>query len=261
MVESCRAYQKYCGPDNRPLAVLGELPPLNWIAYHQESSGFDSNTALNTYQASFFIRQMLSHEHRAPPKNQLKSTQTLVQPLVAYLPANADRLECYRQAQKADAICSKLQQYRTSGWPSKHQVKGELALYWKVMGELTLCDDLLCCSTRIVVPQSQRAETLHQGHQGIQKCLQRVSTAVWWPGISHEIEKLMKSCPSCLSEDHYSNPDYPRERVASDMFETVYLLRVDYFSRYIEVQKHFSQLRHCNESCICTLWDPSHTCE
>ena len=148
-------------------------------------------------------------------------------------------------------MLSKLRRYSTSGWPSKHQVKDELACYWKVRGELTVWDDLLLYGTRIVVPQSQRAETLrkiHQGHQGIQKCRQRMSTAVWWPGVTQEIEKLVKSCPVCQKTTTPARepllqsplPDYPWERVATDLFElndTVYLLLVDYYSRYIEVQK------------------------
>ena len=103
----------------------------------------------------------------------------------------------------------------------------------------------------IVVPKSQQAETLrkvHQGHQGIQRCRQRVSTAVWWPGVSREIEILVNSCPVCQKNTapgrqpllQSTLPDYPFERVASDLFEingVTYLLLVDYFSRYIEVNK------------------------
>ena len=142
---------------------------------------------------------------RAPDKSEVPAqeypdTEFLVRALVAYLPANADGLECYRQAQKADDTCSKLRQFCKSGWPGRHQVKGHVAPYWRVRGELSVCDDLLLFGTRIVVPKSKRAETLrkiHQGHQGIQKCRQRVSTAVWWPGVSREIEGLVKSCRVC----------------------------------------------------------------
>ena len=160
-------------------------------------------------------------------------------------------MECYRQAQKADDTCSKIRQYCKDGWPSKHQVKGDLVPYWRVRGELSVGDGLLLCGTRIVVPKGQRAKTLqkiHQGHQGIQKCRQRVLAAVWWPGISREIEDLVKSCPVCQKNTpparepllQSSLPDYPWERVATDLFElngTTYMLLVDYYSRYIEVQK------------------------
>ena len=149
------------------------------------------------YTADALSRAPVSSEKQP---QEYPDTEFLVSALVAYLPADGDRLECYRKAQRSDPVCSQLFQYCRDGWPSKHLVKGDLAEFWKVRGELTICDDLLLRGTCIVVPKSQRAETLqkvHQGHQGIQKCRQRVSAAVWWPGVSREIETLVKSCSVC----------------------------------------------------------------
>ena len=185
------------------------------------------------------------------PPEEYADTEFLVQAVVAYLPADRDRLDCYRQAQKTDPICSKISEFVNSEWPSKHQVSGDVTPYWKIRGELSVCDDLLLRGTRIVVPPSLRKETLrkiHQGHQGIQKCRQRVAAAVWWPGISQQIEDLVKSCPVCVKATppprepllQSSLPDFPWERVATDLFELKgenYLVVVDYYSRYIEVQK------------------------
>ena len=67
-------------------------------------------------------------------------------------------------------------------------------------GDLTLHDNLLLYGSRIVVPKSLRAATLrkiHNGHQGIQRCRQRTTSSVWWPGVSRHIEQLVKSCPIC----------------------------------------------------------------
>lgn len=117
------------------------------------------------------------------PAQEYPDTEFLVQSLVAYLPADADRLKSYRQAQKADATCSKLLQFSKDGWPSKHQVKGDLTLCWKVREKISVGSDLLLYGTRIIVPKSLQAETMHkihQGHQGILKCRQRVSASVWW---------------------------------------------------------------------------------
>lgn len=62
------------------------------------------------------------------------------------------------------------------------------------------------------------------------------------------MENFVKCCPDCQKSTtpprepllQSSLPDYPWERVATDLFElngTTYLLVVDYYSRYIEVQK------------------------
>ena len=104
--------------------------------------------------------------------------------------------------------------------------------------------------TRIVVPKNLEAETLskiHYGHQGIHHCRQRVSLAVWWPGVAKQVETFAKSCP--VFEDHTPPtqpllqiplPSHPWEKVAADLLElknTTYLLVVDYYSRFVEVQK------------------------
>ena len=180
-----------------------------------------------------------------------QEVEKFVDSVVSGLPAHSDRLDKYRQAQAADPESAKLIEFCQSGWPSKHAIKGELKKYWQLQGELSTVQGLLLYGTRIVVPSSMRQETLekiHSGHQGIVRCRLRVSSSVWWPGVSREVEEFIKSCPACLKTTPPSRepllptelPDHPWERVATDLFElkqSSYLLVVDYFSRYIEVQK------------------------
>ena len=89
---------------------------------------------------------------------------------------------------------------------------------------------------------------LHAGHQGISKCCQWALQSVWWPTISKDIEETINRCVVCckaryqhaeplLSSDF---PDYPWQRVASDLFEwrkSKYLLVIDYYSHYIEIAR------------------------
>ena len=102
-----------------------------------------------------------------------------------------------------------------------------------------------------MIPQSLRSEMLiklHAGHQGISKCHQRAYQSVWWPAIGRDIEETINRCMVCckaklqhaeplLSSDF---PDYPWQRVASDIFEWQkhkYLLVIDYYSRYVEIAR------------------------
>ena len=117
-------------------------------------------------------------------------TELFVQAVVSHLPADSDPLHQYRAVQKKDNTCVQLITFCKRGWPSKSQLKGDLWQYWSVRGELSLHEDLLLRGSRIVVPQSLQRETLqkiHNGHQGIQRCLSRVASSVRWSGISQQV--------------------------------------------------------------------------
>ena len=100
-----------------------------------------------------------------------------------------------------------------------------------------------------MVPESLQHETLskiHQVHQGVQRCCLRVTSSVWWPAVSTQMEELVKKCSICMRLSPpvrepmipSALPIYPWEKVATDLFEFQgqhYLLLVDYFSRYPEV--------------------------
>ena len=126
--------------------------------------------------------------------------ELLVAANINHLPAGKERLEAYRQAQKADPTCSILRQYCHNSWPDKNALAPGLEPYWPERGNLTIGEDLLLHGSRVVIPASLQASTLqklHQGHQGIQRCRLRANLAVWWPGISRQISEFVSRCPEC----------------------------------------------------------------
>ena len=130
-------------------------------------------------------------------------TEEQMSTTTSQLPANKDRLEIYRQAQAKDPVCSQLIAFCQSRWPDKHTLTGELNKYWIARHELTVCDRLLLYGYCIVVPKQLQHETLckiHQGHQGIERCHLRISTSVWWPGVSSRMQEFIKQCPTCIYE-------------------------------------------------------------
>ena len=89
-------------------------------------------------------------------------------------------------------------------------------------------------------------DKIHTGHQGITKCRERARQSVWWPGLSTQLEELVKTCPECVKAQKQraqplvtsTFPELPWQKVATDLFEwrkESYLLIVDYYSRFIEI--------------------------
>ena len=85
-------------------------------------------------------------------------------------------------------------------------------------------------------------------NQGFQKCRFRIATAVWWLGVTKALENVIKNCAVCQKtipqkkEPLMSSPlpTHPWEKLATDLFElngSTYIVLVDYYSRFMEVQK------------------------
>ena len=139
------------------------------------------------------------------------------------------------------------------GWPeSKQQVPHSIRQYWDAQDELAVLDGLVYRGMRIVVPPSMRPamlEIIHGTHLGIVKCKQRAREALYWPGMSAQIEDKVKNCTMCRDYAPAQQkeplmpspvPDLPWEMAASDIFAFEgehHLLLVDYYSKFIEVTK------------------------
>jgi len=80
----------------------------------------------------------------------------------------------------------------------------------------------------------------------------RAQELFWWPGVSSDISEYVLKCENCIKNSKVKHqpameselPSGPWVEVASDMFEfrsEIYLLLVDYYSKWIEVRKVFNQ--------------------
>ena len=188
-------------------------------------------------------------------KNFQNELENFMDTITSLLPASSTRLQEYRAAQKADTTCSLIRQYCEKRWPHKSQVTEQLKPYCELQSELSICNDLLLRNWCIVVPESLQKQTLekiHHGHQGIQKCRSRASTAVWWPGMSNQINTMVKFCVECSKHARLNCepmittplPEHPWQVVGSDLFHhrgETYLLVVDYF-RDIQKSPNFPPL-------------------
>ena len=167
------------------------------------------------------------------------------------LPASAVKLQQIKTAQKEDEVCAEIRRYCHEGWPAFMPHTPLLRPYWESRSHLATIDDLLLYDERIVIPRCMQLETLkiiHEGHLGISKCRARANTAVWWPGLSKEIYEMVSTCHTCAKVHpepketlmSASFPSRPWERVGMDLFELngkLYLVIVDYYSRWVEFRK------------------------
>ena len=166
---------------------------------------------------------------------------------VSSLPATEKRFREIKEGQKVDPIISKVREFCLSGWPV--DVPHEFRSFYSVSSELSVVDDILLKGSRLVIPPSLRRdiiERIHEGHQGMVKCLDRVRMSVWWPNVNSEVKDFIARCNTCCLERVNKSepmipstyPDRPWQVVGTDLFKfrgSDYLLIVDYYSRYIEL--------------------------
>jgi len=164
------------------------------------------------------------------------------------LPASPTKLQQVREETARDSTMSLLKETAFKGWPDrKAECPTVLHEYWNYREEITIEDGLLLKQDRIIVPLKLRADVLsaiHQGHLGIEKCLLRARTCVFWPGITKDITCLVEHCDPCQKHQRKNQkepilqpdvPTRPWETLSSDLFEfrgKQYLLIADQYSKF-----------------------------
>ena len=75
--------------------------------------------------------------------------------------------------------------------------------------------------------RKQVLHEIHQGHQGVTKCLLRAKSAVYWPGMYKEIESTVGNCGAYKEFEnaqakcpmiHVEVPEQPWHTVGADLF-------------------------------------------
>lgn len=200
--------------------------------------------------------------------------------MLQYLPFSEQMIKKLQQATASDSELKQLQSTIQAGWPeSVDQVPFQIRGYFPVRDELSFQHGVVFKADRVIVPSSLRnemRECVHSSHIGTQGCLRRAREAIYWPGMNGELENYMANCSVCNTYApeqpkepmiHHEIPSRPWARVACDMFELSgrdYLITVDYFSNYFEVDhlnnkqgdeiirklKANSQTRNSGYSCV-----------
>jgi hypothetical protein len=162
-------------------------------------------------------------------------------------------LEKMRQAALSDPTMTKLRRQIITGFPNdKCNLEMDLLPYWCVRERLAIdeVDEMIVVGSRIVVPQSMRAEILRQlvtMHQGATKTRQRARTTVYWPNMDNDIANATKNCETCIKRlpsqppvpfKRRPEPTRPFEHINADigtLRQRNFLVMVDAFSGWPHV--------------------------
>ena len=192
-----------------------------------------------------------------------EETISFVEDVLDNHPVTNSRMEDLKKQQKLDSECIQLLQYCRDGWPKEKDVPMELKRYWRERGNITIVKDILMRDEQIIIPRRERKmilEQIHKGHLGISRCQERARLCVWWPGINGTIKQMVENCTSCIEKTvpraepmlTSTLPSRPWEVLGADIFEFQkirYLLVIDYYSRFIEIEK----LPSITSSCIISV--------
>uniref|UniRef100_A0A8C2HNG3 Gypsy retrotransposon integrase-like protein 1 n=1 Tax=Cyprinus carpio TaxID=7962 RepID=A0A8C2HNG3_CYPCA len=169
------------------------------------------------------------------------------------LPVSNLKLEEIRAQTEKDPQFQTLKGVIQRGWPEeKRKCPVSVSEFWNHRDELSYLHGIIFKGEKIVVPTSFRSDMLsrvHASHLGVEKTKQRARDIMFWPGMGKEIENIVRKCSICLTyrpsntkEPMISHkvPDRPWQVVATNLFtwsNEDYLVTVDYYSRYFELDK------------------------
>lgn len=191
-----------------------------------------------------------------PPDHEIQDSVVSVDPMllvVGEVFGSVEATERYRQHTATDEELTVVLRLTQCGWPSTRKQCAARALpYWNLRHSLSIVDGLLFYGSRLVVPsacRSELVESLHAGHQGVTKTLQRARSSVFWPGLRKRLEEKCLSCEACVTVErsHTKEPlismpvsEFPFEVVGIDPFEIEgkhYLAVVDYLTKWPVVKQ------------------------
>lgn len=162
------------------------------------------------------------------------------------------RLNEIRIETKNDPELQLLNRFIKQGWPKMYKkIPLEIKPYFKYKHELIESKDLLFKGQQLIIPKKLRKDIIdkiHYNHSGIVKCKNLAKDSFFWPGMCKQIEDRVLNCRICLTyrvtlpkEPLISHdiPTIPWYKVGADILflgNTMYLLLVDYYSKWVELE-------------------------
>ncbi len=199
------------------------------------------------------IADTLSRTYLQEQTEQLLEVELEVSLLSAHLQISEEKLSQFKTATAEDGELQLVMKVVQSGWPVQvTRVPAEIKKYWTFREELSCSEGLVFKNSILVVPQRLRAEMLqkiHESHLSVVKCKESARDALFWQGMSTQIEDIVLKCAICNTFKKsnvkepllcHNIPDRSWAKLGVDLFhfdQSEYLLCVDYYSKYPEIAK------------------------
>ena len=184
---------------------------------------------------------------QTPPKIAQPADIVLLMETLQASPITAEHI---RQWTNKDPLLSHVRTLVLQGW--KNEDEERMKPFNRRSSELSVQNGCLLWGSRVVVPKKGEQlvlQLLHEGHPGISRMKAIARNIVWWPGIDHDIEKVVKECTQCqqhqktpaLAPLHpWEWPDQPWTRLhidhAGPFLGKYFLIVMDAHSKWIEVE-------------------------
>ena len=175
---------------------------------------------------------------------------------------------------RRDPLMARVTRCILEGWPKSSDE--ELRPYWTRRLELTTHDGCIVWGGRVVIPPLAREHLLvelHGGHPGVSRMKSLARSLMWWPGMDHAIEDMVRHCSDCQRAQAsppsaplhpWKWPTRPWARLhvdfAGPMDGRMYLIVVDAHSKWLEVlathdNSHSPDNDTAPENIVCKIWN------
>ena len=133
-----------------------------------------------------------------------------VNQIMANILCSSNDLDQICEEMRKDPTLKLLMHYISNGWPCEwRQLSQELHDYWNYWEDMSIEDGITTKGCKILIPstlQRKALQQIHEGHQGVEKCMLKARESVFWPAISDDICKAVERCGTCQSSSRAAKP-------------------------------------------------------
>lgn len=169
------------------------------------------------------------------------------------LKVSEPRLQQIRKFTEHDETLQALKSIVLLGWPDlKSETPISVRDYWNYRDEIVVQNGILFKANKVIIPKLLRPEMLtriHSSHLGTESCIRKARDTLYWPNMQGEIKDFISQCSTCNEFErnqeketliNHKIPDRPWSKIGIVLFtfkKEEYLIAVDYYSDYFEIDK------------------------